>query len=121
MMIVGLSGGFDPAWRLDYDLPYDFMHDAAAVLLDDGRMVAAVEQERLNRIKHTNRCAAPAVRACLEAHGAGIDDVDAFAYYATEQAADQVLYAYHTRLKAGRERIGRWARTSTPVFATASP
>jgi hypothetical protein len=32
MMIVGLSGGFDPAWRLDYDLPYDFMHDAAAVL-----------------------------------------------------------------------------------------
>jgi carbamoyltransferase len=106
MMIVGLSGGFDPAWRLDYDLPYDFMHDAAAVLLDDGRMVAAVEQERLNRIKHTNRCAAPAVRACLEAHGAGIDDVDAFAYYATEQAADQVLYAYHTRLKAGRERIG---------------
>ncbi len=106
MMIVGLSGGFDPAWRLDYDFSYDFLHDAAAVLLEDGRMVAALEQERLNRIKHTNRSAVPAVRACLRLRGATIDDVDAFAFYATEAAADQVLYAYHTRMNVGRERLG---------------
>jgi carbamoyltransferase len=105
MMIVGLSGGFDSTWRLEYDLSYDFLHDAAAVLLHDGRMVAAVEQERLNRIKHTNRCALPAVRACLDAHGATIGDVDGFAFYATEDAANQVLYAYHTRMGVGRDRI----------------
>jgi carbamoyltransferase len=104
MMIIGMSGGFDDTWRLDYDLSYDFLHDAAAVLLEGGRMVAAVEQERLNRIKHTNRCAMPAVRACLEAHGATIADVDAFAFYATEEAANEVLYAYHAR-GVGRERI----------------
>jgi carbamoyltransferase len=104
MMIIGISGGFDLDWRLEYDLSHDFLHDAAAVLLRDGRMVAAVEQERLNRIKHTNRCALPAVRACIEAHGVDVGDVDGFAYYATEDAANQLLYAYHTRMGVGQRR-----------------
>jgi carbamoyltransferase len=106
MMVIGLSGGFDTTWRLDYDLPYDFFHDAGAVLLEDGKMVAAVEQERLNRIKHTNRSPTPAIRACLEAHGATIKDVDCFAYCATEANADQILYAYHTRKGVGNKRMG---------------
>ena len=105
MMILGLSGGFDAAYRLEYDLSYDFMHDAAAVLLDEGRMVAAIEQERVNRIKHTNRSATPAARVCLETCGATIHDVDRIAFYATEAACNQVLYAYHVRKNVGRERV----------------
>ena len=105
MMILGLSGGFDAAYRLEYDLSYDFMHDAAAVLLDEGRMVAAIEQERVNRIKHTNRAATPAARVCLETCGATIHDVDRIAFYATEAACNQVLYAYHVRKNVGRERV----------------
>lgn len=104
MIVLGLSGGFDSTWRLDFDLPYDFAHDAAAVLLEDGRMVAAEEQERVNRIKHTNRSALPAARVCLETHGIDARDVDAFAFYATEEACNQVLYAYHTRKNVGRKR-----------------
>src|SRR4051794_33382933 len=72
MIVLGLSGGFDSTWRLDYDLAYDFAHDAAAVVLEDGRMVAALEQERVNRIKHTNRAAVPAARVCLETIGLDI-------------------------------------------------
>jgi carbamoyltransferase len=105
MMVIGLAGGFDPDCRLQYDLSYDFLHDSAAVLLDDGRMVAAVEQERLNRIKNTNRCAIPAIRACLEIYGAKIEDIDYFAFYATEKAVNQVLYAYHTRMGVGQYRV----------------
>ena len=106
MMIIGLSGGFDPSWRLSYDLSNDYFHDSAAVLLQNGNVVAAVEQERLNRIKHTNRSAIPAIRACLDAHGATIEDIDSFAYYATEANVDQVLYSYHTRMGVGPERVG---------------
>jgi carbamoyltransferase len=104
-MIVGLSGGFDTSWQLEYDLPYCFLHDAAAVLLHDGEMVAAVELERLNRIKHTNRSAIPAVRACLEACGATIDDVEGFAFYATEDVINEILYTYQTWAGAGCELI----------------
>jgi carbamoyltransferase len=106
MIVLGLSGGFDSTWRLDFDLAYDFAHDAAAVVLEDGRMVAALEQERVNRIKHTNRAAAPAARICLESCGLDIGDVDAVAFYASEMACDQVLYAYHTRKNVGRTRRG---------------
>ena len=91
MMIIGLSGGFDPSWRLSYDLSNDYFHDYAAVLPENGNVVAAVEQERLNRIKHTNRSAIPAIRACLDAHGATIEDIDSFAFYATEANVDQVF------------------------------
>ena len=42
MYILGISGGV----RLGY-------HDIGAALLKDGKLVAAVEEERINRIKHS--------------------------------------------------------------------
>lgn len=50
--------------------------DAAAVLLKDGEIVLALEEERLNRIKHSAGFPALAVRACLEEAGLGIDQVE---------------------------------------------
>src|SRR5690242_18929539 len=44
--------------------------DAAAALLRDGELVAAVEEERLNRVRHCAGFPAAAVRACLEIAGA---------------------------------------------------
>jgi len=40
------------------------IHDSAAVLVDDGRVVSAIESERLDRIKHTNKFPSEAIRAC---------------------------------------------------------
>src|ERR1700732_4749389 len=40
--------------------------DAAAALLRDGQLVAAVEEERLNRIKHWAGLPVLAAKACLE-------------------------------------------------------
>ena len=56
-------------------------HDSAASLLQEGRLVAAVEEERLSRIKHAPFAfPARAARYCLEAGGVTPDDVDVVAF-----------------------------------------
>jgi carbamoyltransferase len=49
--------------------------DAAAALIRDGRIVAAVEEERFNRIKHCAGFPSEAVRYCLQVAGIEIEDV----------------------------------------------
>lgn len=58
-----------------------FYHQSACCLLQDGRLVAAVEEERFSRVKHDRRLPVHAFRYCLEAGGLDITDVDAVAYY----------------------------------------
>ena len=48
-----------------------FHGDAAAALFEDGDLVAALEEERLNRVKHWAGFPALAARACLDAAAAG--------------------------------------------------
>ncbi|RLB10807.1 MAG: hypothetical protein DRG39_05485, partial [Deltaproteobacteria bacterium] len=52
------------------------MHDAAAVLVCDGKVIAAAEEERFNRKKHTTGFPANAIRYCLKEAGISIKDVD---------------------------------------------
>ncbi len=49
--------------------------DASAVLLKDGEIVAAVEEERFNRIKHSAGFPALAIGYCLDRAGIRISDV----------------------------------------------
>src|SRR5687768_10651972 len=44
-------------------------HDASAVLLRDGRLIAAVEEERVCRVKHTRRPPQQAIDLCLREGG----------------------------------------------------
>ena len=81
LWILGLSGGLDPSDRNDFAFPNDFAHDAAAVLLKDGQVVAGIEEERLNRIKHTNKSCAEALRFCLESQGLDPSELAAYAFY----------------------------------------
>ena len=53
--------------------------DVAAALLDNGRIVAAVEEERFRRVKHFAGYPRMAIDACLSLAGARATDVDAFA------------------------------------------
>jgi carbamoyltransferase len=50
--------------------------DAAAALIKDGRIVAAVEEERFNRVKHSAGFPAQSIKYCLSAAGIGIEHVD---------------------------------------------
>lgn len=92
LFVLGISGSpflaqdpvwFDPVW----------WHDAAAVLVKDGEVVAAVEEERLSREKHTSRFPQKAIAACLAEAGIGLHDVDCVSYYAGERHARGGLIA----------------------------
>ena len=51
--------------------------DAAAAIVIDGKLVAAVEEERIRRVKHWAGFPSAAIKYCLEAAGvASINDVD---------------------------------------------
>jgi carbamoyltransferase len=53
--------------------------DVSAVLVRDGQLVAAVEEERFRRIKHVAGFPHQALRVCLEMGGIAPADVDLFA------------------------------------------
>ncbi len=56
-----------------------FHGDAAAALVVDGRVAAAVAEERLNRVKHSAGFPASAIREVLAIAGLAPDDIDAIA------------------------------------------
>ena len=53
--------------------------DVSAVLVRDGKLVAAVEEERFRRIKHITGFPAGAIDACLRMGGLRATDIDLFA------------------------------------------
>lgn len=95
MTVLGLTGGLDPAHANRFNVPYNAIHDAAAVLVRDGRVLAAIEEERLNRIKHTNKMPHRAVRFCLEQAGVRAEELDAVVFYATEPYVNRILELVH--------------------------
>jgi carbamoyltransferase len=95
MLCLGFSGGLNRVHENPFQLPRALTHDGAAALVDDGEIVAAIEEERLNRIKHSNKFPQHAMRFCLERAGATIADVDRFAFYATEEYCNSLLARMH--------------------------
>src|SRR2546423_8055688 len=58
-----------------------YYHDAAATLLHDGVIIAAVQEERFTRIKHDPGFPVHAIRYCLESAYITIDDLEAIVFY----------------------------------------
>jgi carbamoyltransferase len=58
-----------------------FYHDAAAALIVDGEIVAALQEERYTREKHDERFPAHAIRGCLERAGLRYEQLDYVGYY----------------------------------------
>jgi carbamoyltransferase len=58
-----------------------FYHDSAAALLVDGRIVAAVQEERFSRKKHDASFPEQSIRYCLEAAQLKLSELDVIAYY----------------------------------------
>lgn len=56
-------------------------HDAAACLLVDGTIVAAVQEERFSRIKHDDRLPVAAMGYCLAESGIDAGALDVVAFY----------------------------------------
>ncbi|GLZ29251.1 nodulation protein NolNO [Lentzea sp. NBRC 105346] len=93
MLVLGLNGNLSAAGAdVVPGLSELYLHDAAACLVRDGELVAAVEEERLNRIKKTTKFPAAAIRECLDIAGATPHDVDAVGYYFPESFVDGILH-----------------------------
>src|SRR5579863_7585386 len=50
--------------------------NASAALVCDGQLVAAVEEERFNRVKYAAGFPTSAIRYCLKAAGLNLGDID---------------------------------------------
>ena len=58
-----------------------FYHDSAAALVEDGRIVAAAQEERFTRKKHDSSFPKNAIAYCLEEAGARLDELDHVVFY----------------------------------------
>ena len=58
-----------------------FYHDSAAALVEDGSIVAAVQQERFTRKKHDARFPQEAIAFCLSHAGCRLSEIDLVVYY----------------------------------------
>jgi len=56
-------------------------HDAAAVLVSGGEIIAAAQEERFTRKKHDPSFPAESIEYCLREGGIDISDVDLVAFY----------------------------------------
>jgi carbamoyltransferase len=77
MRVLGYNGaipGYPGRWGAG--------HDSAAALLVNGQLVAACEEERFNRLKHTRAFPRLAIEFCLRQAGLrSLQDVDLITYY----------------------------------------
>ena len=58
-----------------------FYHDSAAAITVGGKIIAAAQEERFTRDKHTPDFPKHAIRYCLDEAGLELDDLDAVVFY----------------------------------------
>ena len=58
-----------------------FYHDSAAALVEDGRIVAAAQEERFTRKKHNSSFPKNAIAFCLDEAAASLDKIDHVVFY----------------------------------------
>jgi len=126
MLTLGLCGGLDSVHEQAFDTPSNYTYDGAAVLLENGSVLAAFEEERLNRIKHSNKLPVQAIARCLCTRDVDLTDIDehklahAVAAMAQSGFAESLVYVIDN---AGGVFAGSHSRngavTLTPAMATA--
>ncbi len=74
-----------------------FHGDSSAALVVDGKLIAAVEEERFNRVKHWAGFPAESIRYCLAASGLTVRDIDHVSVSFNPRANWQVKAAFALR------------------------
>lgn len=81
MNILGINGGPNTLNNSYIDsLVHGQFHDSACVLLENGELKFALEEERITRIKHTNFFPKHAIAACLKYNGIEFNAIDYYAF-----------------------------------------
>lgn len=111
MLILGWHGNPD---ALEWDDFSSFSyHDSAAVILRDGVVVAAIEEERLNRVKHSSFFPWRAIRFCLDQANATLGDLDAIV---TDSAED--FYDFAVARNAAIDPLRNFAHAKEVIAGT---
>ena len=96
-----------------------FHADASAALLQDGKLVAAVEEERFTRVKHWAGFPSHAIRFCLKQGNIRIRDLDhvAVSFDPKANLSQKLIYAMRNRpaLSAIRDRLKRLGKANSIV------
>jgi carbamoyltransferase len=100
-----------------------YYHDAAAVLLRDGKIVAAAEEERFSRIKHDYGFPKMAIKYCLEQGGIQGPDLDYVVFFEKPfRKLDRILMTafqtYPKSWKVFRESMMTWTMDKMWVAST---
>src|SRR2546426_1244849 len=90
--------------------------DAAAVLIRDGQLIAALEDERFRRVKHVGVFPRTAIRRCLEMGGIEGRDVDVVAISRNPRANVLKKAAFVIRQRPGRDLLGNRINHLRKVF-----
>jgi len=74
-------------------LGFSVGHDKGAVIIEDGKVVVGITQERLSRIKHDGAYSGgkipfESINYCLNALGLTLEDIDSYVYSTTEIVDD---------------------------------
>ena len=110
MKVLGYNGGID-----GYPSRFGASHNAAAALVVDGDVVAAVEEERLTRIKHDGSFPRRAMEHCLHAAGLrSVEEVDLVAYYYSYPLMFRPeVFEQHHHTLGFFKKTGLWATLRT--------
>jgi len=92
-----------------------FYHDSAAAILKDGKLMAAIEEEKLSRKKHDFGFPAKAVDYCLKQAGVSINDIDYVIFYEKpflkfERILKTVLSSFPYSLKMFQDSSMLWLK-----------
>src|SRR5271157_4509099 len=80
--------------------------NASAAVVSDGRLVAAVEEERFNRVKYAAGFPGQAIRYCLDEAGLTLDEIDHVAVPRNPWARLGTKLFYAARMPSfARERV----------------
>jgi carbamoyltransferase len=100
-----------------------YYHDAAAALLEDGRLIAAAEEERFSRLKHDSGFPKNAIRYCLDAGKIRGDDLDYVVFFEKpfrklDRILATVLQTYPRSCKVFRESMIGWVLDKLWIAST---
>jgi len=99
-----------------------FYHDAAACLLQDGKITAAAEEERFTRRKHDVSFPINSAKWCLEYAGLDISDIDYVAFYEKpfikfERMMAQHMEMFPRSLRIFTETMPAWINEKTRIHS----
>ncbi len=97
-----------------------FYHDSAAALLKDGKIIAAIQEERISRIKNDSQFPHKAINYCLEAAGINIEQIDGIAFYdnpylTLERILVSQIQAYPHSEMIWEEMVTKWVSTKLKI------